>query len=76
MPNEIDTKALSYPINPSIIVDDFKAGDLSVWLSPEIALSTFSIKQCFDNVPFKGEARKEWAALLREIADNIDKDSQ
>ncbi|HHY0482710.1 hypothetical protein [Vibrio parahaemolyticus] len=67
-PNEV-----SHQIKPTIIVDDFNAGIVSVWLSPEIPLSSFSLKECFSNVPFKNDSKKAWANVLREIANSLDK---
>ncbi|MBO0165040.1 hypothetical protein J0692_22590 [Vibrio alginolyticus] len=66
-PNE-----LIYPIKPMIIVDDFKADVVFVSLSPEIPLSSFSLKECFTNVQFKNDSKKAWANELRKIADQLD----
>ncbi|HCH0731084.1 TPA: hypothetical protein NKO76_004402 [Vibrio parahaemolyticus] len=66
-PNE-----LTYPIKPMIIVDDFKADVVFVSLSPEIPLSSFSLKECFTNVQFKNGCEKAWANELRKIADQLD----
>ncbi|MFL7036466.1 hypothetical protein BCS71_25780 [Vibrio lentus] len=73
MTNEIDPKPLTWPIKPSIIVDEFKADALYVSLSPEISLASFSLKQCFDGVRFKDGAKEEWAKQLRALADSLDK---
>ncbi|WP_191116384.1 hypothetical protein [Vibrio alginolyticus] len=66
-PNE-----LTYPIEPMIIVDDLKADVVFVSLSPEVPLSSFSLKECFANVQFKKGSNKAWAKELRKIADQLD----
>lgn len=73
MQRETDPKGLSWPIKPSVIVDDLSAGIIHVSLSPEIPVSPFLLKQCFERVPFKGESKKEWAKVLREIAEELEK---
>ncbi|BDR36823.1 MULTISPECIES: hypothetical protein [Vibrionaceae] len=52
------------------------AGTVNVCLSPEIPPAVFSLKQCFENVPFKNESQKGWAKVLREIADNLEQNDQ
>ncbi|CAK3334393.1 conserved hypothetical protein [Vibrio crassostreae] len=72
MNNEIDSKGLTCPIKPIIVVDDYHADVLMVSLSPEIPLSCFSLKQCFDKVSFKNGSKAEWVKQLREIADSLE----
>ncbi|EGU42444.1 hypothetical protein [Vibrio scophthalmi] len=72
MQYETNPKGLSWPIKPSIIVDDLVAGNVSIYLSPEIPLSSYSLKQCFENIPFKKESKKEWIRELRQIADELE----
>lgn len=66
-------ETLKWPITPNIIIDDYIADSLSVILSPEIPLSSFSLKQCFQNVSFKNDSKKEWIKVLRDIADDLEK---
>ncbi|NAX32001.1 hypothetical protein CAG63_18310 [Vibrio sp. V37_P2S8PM304] len=72
MQHTTDPNELTYPIKPMIFVDDFKADVVSVSLSPEIPLSSFSLKECFTNVQFKNDSKKAWANELRKIADQLD----
>lgn len=73
MQYETDPKGLSQPIKPSLLIDDIAAGMVNVSLSPEVPLSTFSLKQCFENITFKGEAKEKWIQVLRDIADELEK---
>lgn len=76
MHQEVDPKGLTWPIKPSIVVDDSVTGTVNVCLSPEIPPADFSLKQCFENLPFKNESQKGWAKVLREIADNLEQKAQ
>ncbi|MCG9657614.1 hypothetical protein [Vibrio mediterranei] len=73
MQYETDPKGLSWPIKPSLLIDDIAAGMVNVSLSPEVPLSTFSLKQLFENMTFKGEAKEKWIEVLRNIADELEK---
>ncbi|TCT62844.1 hypothetical protein [Vibrio crassostreae] len=73
MQYETDPKGLSWPIKPSLIIDDIAAGIVNVSLSPEVPLSTFPLKQPFENMTFKGEAKEKWIEVLRDIADELEK---
>ena len=68
-----DPIGLSWPIKPSLIIDDITAGIVNVSLSPEVPLSTFSLEQSFENMTFKGEAKEKWIEVLRSIADKLEK---
>ncbi len=72
MQHETNPRGLSYPIRPLIIIDDLIAGTVNVSLSPEIPVSSFFLKQCFENVPFKKQAKQDWIKVLREIADELE----
>ncbi|MFW7525160.1 hypothetical protein ACODM8_13630 [Vibrio ostreicida] len=73
MQYETDPKGLSWPIKPSLIIDDIAAGIVNISLSPEVPLSTFSLKQSFENMTFKGGAKEKWIEVLRDIADELEK---
>ncbi len=73
MQYETDLKGLSWPIKPSLIIDDIAAGSVNVFLSLEVPVSTFSLKQSFENMTFKGEAKEKWIEVLRGIADELEK---
>ena len=72
MNSEIDPKGLTCLIKPTVMIDDYQADVLMVSLSPEIPLSCFSLKQCFDGVLFKNGSKAEWVRQLREIADSLE----
>lgn len=73
MQYETDPKGLSWPIKPSLIIDDIAAGSVHVFLSPEVPVSTFPLKQSFEHMTFKGEAKEKWIEVLRGIADELEK---
>lgn len=73
MQYETDPKGLSWPIKPTLIIDNIATGHISINLSPEIPVSSFSLKQCFDNAALKSDIRKQWASVLRDIAAELDK---
>lgn len=73
MQYETDPKGLSWPIKPSLLIDDIAAGRVNVSLSPEVPLSTFSLKQSFESMTFKGEAKEKWIEVLRDIADELER---
>lgn len=75
MPSAYTTQpdGLTQPITPSVVIDDFQADVISVILSPEIPLSSFSLKASFQNIAFKNDSKKAWANVLRDIADELDK---
>lgn len=72
MQYETDPKGLSWPIKPSLLIDDIAAGRMNISLSPEIPVSSFSLKQSFANMTFKGEAKEKWIEVLRDIADELE----
>ena len=72
MQYETNPKGLSWPIKPTLIIDDVATGNVSINLSPEIPVSWFSLKQCFDNASLKGDIRKQCASVLRDIALGLD----
>ncbi|GLT18733.1 hypothetical protein GCM10007938_25140 [Vibrio zhanjiangensis] len=72
MQYETDPKGLSWPIKPALIIDNVATGNVSVSLSPEIPVSSFSLKQCFDNTSLNSDIRKQWASVLRDIASELD----
>ena len=55
-----------------VIIDDVATGNVSISLSPEIPVSSFSLKQCFDNTLLNSDIRKQWASVLRDIAAELD----
>ena len=59
-------------VRPSVMVDEYQAGLVHVWVSPAVPLTPTMLKDCFHGVAFKPGVGKAWAEELRKIADSID----
>ncbi len=68
------SKGLTEPLSPKLIVDKYMtAGELYIYLSPEIPPCKTLLSTCLVNLPQKNN--QEWAEYLRSLADSLESNS-
>lgn len=68
----IKPQELTHDLTPQVMVDDYVAGTIHIYLSPEISLQNVELSECFKGMNFKKDCRAEWAKELRKIAGSLE----